>query len=103
MRAVAIDGRVFLDFVAPEDQRQLPAADPRLTEISELLEEIKVGGGAENANLLVVLDNGDGALTGVFADPPLRAAITITDYVKQFLGVIVSMAIDSTITLTVEG
>jgi len=75
----------------------------RLANIGALRRPLSVGGSAENANVTVTLDNGDGRLTEYFKVPPLRQpARLITADGDLFVGTITDCEIGKEISLSLE-
>jgi len=75
----------------------------RLANIGALRRPLSVGGSAENANVTVTLDNGDGRLTEYFKIPPLRQpARLITVDGDLFVGTIASCDMGKEISLSLE-
>jgi len=79
----------FNDLERPETDRPYR----RLSAVSELSAELRISGGATPA-CRVTLDNGDGKLTTILANAPLRQAATLTrDGTEVFRGLVESVEI----------
>lgn len=61
------------------------------------------GTSAENANMTVTLQNGDGLLTALFANPPLRVETEVTvDDDTVFAGTVTAVTVAETISLELQ-
>lgn len=83
------------------------AAYRRLVKAGRIRRPLQTGGGAENANTSVTLDNGDGRLTAFFAIPPFRRRAVIEDVsgaepVRLFTGTVTGVSLGPEITLELE-
>jgi hypothetical protein len=79
----------------------------RLAQVGTIRRPLQVGGGSENANCSVTLDNGDGHLTPLFAVPPFRRRTAIDDVstgraVRLFTGTVTGVTLGPEITLDLE-
>jgi len=79
----------------------------RLSNISAIRKEVSIWGGAENANVSVEIENGDGLFSKIWKIPPLKNKAIIEVISDEgtkiiFSGVVASISIGTTITLTLE-
>lgn len=79
----------------------------RLSNISAIRKEVSLWGGAENANVSVEIENGDGLFSRMWESPPLKNKAVIEAIVDGkakiiFSGVVASIQIGTTLTLTLE-
>jgi hypothetical protein len=79
----------------------------RLVIVGAIRRPLQVGGGSENANCSVTLDNGDGQLTSLFASPPFRRRAVIEDVstgtaARLFTGTVTRATLGPEITLELE-
>jgi hypothetical protein len=79
----------------------------RLVIVGAIRRPLQVGGGSENANCSITLDNGDGRLTALFAIPPFRRRSVIEDVstgtaVRLFTGTVTRVTLGPEITLQLE-
>jgi len=93
------------------DARALPFATGvayrRLVSVGNIRRPLQVGGGSENANGSITLDNGDGRMTSLFAVPPFRRRAVIEDVssgtaVRLFTGTVTRATLGPEITLELE-
>lgn len=93
------------------DGRAMPytagVASRRLVNVGAIRRPLQTGGGSENANCSVTLDNGDGRLTPLFAVPPFRRRAVIEEVsagtaVRLFAGTVTRVALGPEITLELE-
>lgn len=103
MKSLTIDGDAGYRFVGEDDPIDDPDALSRIIEVGQIIESMEVGGGAEAANVVVRLDNGDGALTGIFASPPLRSQAIVANNGLTFDGMITLIGVDEEVRITIEG
>lgn len=79
----------------------------RLERVGTIRRPLQVGGGSENANCAIALDNGDGRLTALFAIPPFRRRAVIEELstgtaVRLFTGTVTRATLGPEITLELE-
>ena len=79
----------------------------RLSNISAIRKEVSLWGGAENANVSVEIENGDGLFSRMWENPPLKNKAIIEAVIDGkskiiFSGVVASIQIGTTLTLTLE-
>ena len=86
-----------------------PSAAPdlsfnRMVDAPEIYGSLSIGGGSENANMTIKLDNGDGAISQLFAKsvPVLTAATLYSDGAEVFGGEITEIEFGTTIKLRIE-
>ncbi len=95
-------------YTSHDDFKYMPSLSyRRLVKVGTRRLKTKVGGGSENDNVPVVLDNSDGGLIEVFRVPPLRFRGVVYRSVKDgkikvFSGTIVSIQVNDMITLNLE-
>ena len=106
---VRIDTDPVLSFY--RDARALPfsagVSYRRLANVGTIRRPLQVGGGSENANTSIAMDNGDGRLTALFATPPFRRRAVIADVstgtaVRLFTGTVTRVTLGPEITLELE-